>query len=105
MVFKFFLFNFAVFLLAANLFAAVRVPVALTGKLRDGGRQFFVIGLPLKPGEIRDLKHLQLVDEKGEEIPVQTALISRWPDGSCRWVRLCGLLEFVPLKRECSECG
>ena len=96
MVFKFLLFNFLFFFLASGAMSAVRVPVTLTGRSGVGGRQFFVIGLPLKQGEISDLKHLQLTDEKGEEIAIQTSLISSWPDGSCRWVRICGLLEFAP---------
>ncbi len=42
-------------------------------------------GLPLPEGMVFDPDELSL-ELAGRDLPIQTALLSRWPDGSARWV-------------------
>lgn len=45
-------------------------------------------GMPFPKGELQDAKRIRLRDSKGDEIPVQTRVLSEWPDGSVRWLFL-----------------
>ena len=45
-------------------------------------------GIPLPKGAVRALDELALVDEEGSSVPVQLESLSRWEDGSQRWVLL-----------------
>ena len=44
-------------------------------------------GVPFPQGELGNLKHVRLVDDKGE-VPGQVRLLARWPDGSVKWALL-----------------
>lgn len=45
-------------------------------------------GIPLAAGALRDEQASLLVDETGRELPLQTEVLARWPDGSIRWLLL-----------------
>ena len=45
-------------------------------------------GIPLGRGAARSLDDLMLVDESGRPVPAQLESLSRWEDGSLRWVLL-----------------
>ncbi len=48
-------------------------------------------GLPFPEGALGDDAHLRLLDGGGRELPVQSEVTARWPDGSVKWT----LLDFV----------
>ena len=48
------------------------------------------VGVPWPRGMLRDEGYLACVGPEGE-VPLQTEVLDRWPDGSLRWV-LCDLL-------------
>ena len=43
-------------------------------------------GVPLPPGAVTDPGGLRLQDAQGRGVPLQTRALSRWPDGSVKWV-------------------
>ena len=43
-------------------------------------------GIPLAQGELRDHRQAALFDAEGNEIPLQTEILNRWPDGTIRWL-------------------
>lgn len=91
-------FSVAVLLILCTLVLGaktVQLPVELAGASSADERQIFVFGLPLPAGRVRELKNIQLSDADGREIPAQFKEISRWRDGSLRWVQVLG---FVRLK-------
>ncbi len=45
-------------------------------------------GMPLAEGVAPDDVHFTLHDEGGRALPLQTSVLSRWKDGSARWVLL-----------------
>ena len=45
-------------------------------------------GIPLAQGELRSDRLTALFDADGEEVPLQTEVLGRWPDGSIRWLLL-----------------
>lgn len=45
-----------------------------------------VSGIPLCEGTVRDAKDLTLSTAGGQAIPAQFKVLSRWPDGSLKWV-------------------
>lgn len=44
-------------------------------------------GVPFPQGSVRDVSAVRLIDEHAA-LPVQARVLSRWPDGSARWVLL-----------------
>ncbi|MFA6471908.1 MAG: hypothetical protein WCU00_07690 [Candidatus Latescibacterota bacterium] len=46
------------------------------------------IGFPFARDEVREISHLALFTPQGKNIPFQAKALSRWPDGSIRWVHL-----------------
>lgn len=48
------------------------------------------VGVPWPRGALRDATHLACIGPDGE-VPLQTEVLERWPDGSVRWV-LCDTL-------------
>ena len=57
-------------------------------------------GVPLARGALRSDRHTALYNAEGQEIPLQTEVLSRWPDGSVRWL----LLDFqVDLAADASQ--
>ena len=45
-------------------------------------------GIPLAQGELRSHRRTALFDANGAEVPLQTEVLSRWPDGTIRWLLL-----------------
>ncbi|MBN2296050.1 MAG: hypothetical protein JXM70_26700 [Pirellulales bacterium] len=45
-------------------------------------------GIPFGQGVLQKPGDVALFDEKGNEIPLQTETLARWPDGSIRWLLL-----------------
>jgi hypothetical protein len=45
-------------------------------------------GIPLAQAELRSHRHTALFDTDGLEVPLQTEVLSRWPDGTIRWLLL-----------------
>ena len=43
-------------------------------------------GIPLPAGELVDPSHVRLADAAGRSVPCQTEAVSRWQDGSVRWL-------------------
>ncbi len=51
-------------------------------------REPLALGVPLRRGMCRDLDGLRLIDPAGGLRPLQTSILSRWSDGSVRWLLL-----------------
>jgi hypothetical protein len=45
-------------------------------------------GVPLARGALRRDRQAALFDSAGQEVPLQSEVLSRWPDGSIRWLLL-----------------
>ena len=45
-------------------------------------------GIPLRRGALRDADRVALFDGQGKPLPLQTEVLTRWPDGSIRWLLL-----------------
>ena len=45
-------------------------------------------GIPLGRGALRDPDRVALFDGQGKPLPLQTEVLTRWPDGSIRWLLL-----------------
>ena len=56
-------------------------------------------GVPLARGELSDPGNVSLISPSGDSIPVQTEALSRWPDGSIRWLLLDFQADFKPGER------
>ena len=74
--------------------AEVSVPLTVTepnGMHNDRGK--VSTGVPLLPGQVRDVGSLRLLDEAGKEVPAQFRPLARWwnGDNSLRWV----LVDFI----------
>lgn len=48
-------------------------------------------GVPFPQGALASRDHVRLLDGEGREIPAQFTVLSRWPDGSIKWL----LVEFL----------
>ncbi len=62
------------------------VPLRIDGPL--DGQGIVRGGIPLPEGWIHDPASLRLVDADGRTRTCQRRVLSRWPDGSCRWILL-----------------
>jgi len=58
------------------------------------------LGFPFAKGELRDLSSLVVSSPEGKPVPVQSKVLSRWPDGSIRWAHI---LFQVDLRRQAVE--
>ncbi|MHB9109666.1 MAG: exo-rhamnogalacturonan lyase family protein [Armatimonadota bacterium] len=66
---------------------AINIPVTITERAGVGRSGEGVhSGIPLAPGTVHSLDELQLVDVQGQPVPAQFEALSRWQDGSLRWV-------------------
>ncbi|MGI6081691.1 MAG: hypothetical protein ACOYEP_02330, partial [Limnochordia bacterium] len=45
-------------------------------------------GVPLPSGQLWDSASVRLLDPRGLQVPLQTEILSHWPDGSIRWLLL-----------------
>jgi hypothetical protein len=57
-------------------------------------------GVPLARGALDDEQAAALFDEDGREVPLQTAALSRWPDGSVRWMLLDFACDLDPAEKK-----
>jgi len=66
--------------------SAAEVPLIVTNTGSSDAQAAPVsAGIPFKRGALHDPSSLAL-EAAGEAVPLQAACLSRWPDGSCRWV-------------------
>ena len=85
--------RFALVWLASVLAAwqAEAATVKLTVKEPSGVRQTgwpVTSGIPFACGALKDDRNVTLLAADGVEVPLQTETLSRWPDGSVRWLLL-----------------
>ena len=92
---------------AKKTYDAAALRVKLTGRLRNAftssGQVAFKVteptgvqrsnwpvtsGIPLGQGKLFDAEAAMLVSKEGDQLPLQTETLSRWPDGSIRWLLL-----------------
>lgn len=67
----------------------ISIPVSITepvGTARSG--EWVHSGIPFAKGTVKSLDELILVDAQGKPVPVQFETLSKWEDGSQRWVLL-----------------
>ena len=65
--------------------------VTLTVAEREGtarAGEMVVTGVPLPEGRVKDATTLALTDAAGHRVPAEVRPVTRWPDGSIRWVHL-----------------
>ena len=43
------------------------------------------VGLPWPRGAVKEDQQFRLITPDGNEAPLQTRVLDRWPDGSIRW--------------------
>src|SRR5688500_2187303 len=65
----------------------ISIPITVTeqagvGRMAEGVHS----GIPLARGMVQSLEELELVDEQGQAVAAQLETLSRWHDGSQRWV-------------------
>jgi hypothetical protein len=46
------------------------------------------LGFPFDKGELRDLSSVAVFSPRGDALPLQAKVLSRWPDGSIRWAHI-----------------
>jgi hypothetical protein len=79
--------------------AEVKIPLTVQELTGSGGPEVLVSGgVPLLPGQVKDLGKLALVDEKGQPVLSQFRDLARWwrQDGSLRWVLVDFKAAFTP---------
>jgi len=67
------------------------LPLLVHGAATSAGPQPVTVGLPFPKGLLPTPEALTLFDAAGDAIPLQTAVLARWSDGSAKWV----LLDFI----------
>ncbi|MBI1977231.1 MAG: glycoside hydrolase family 127 protein [Candidatus Omnitrophica bacterium] len=43
-------------------------------------------GIPFPLGELRDVTNVRVQNAQGEDVPFQSRILGRWPDGSIKWL-------------------
>ena len=79
------------FLLGSFAFAAAAADIALKVTEPSGvdrARWPVTSGVPLAQGTLRDPNGVSLRHTDGRDVPLQTDVLARWPDGSVRWLLL-----------------
>jgi len=81
----------AVLAMAMTAEAAVATPLRVPLTVREWAgtsraNEPVTAGVPFRPGVVRDLFRLALLDERGNRVPAQFAALAKWPDGSVRWL-------------------
>ena len=67
--------------------ASLTIPLHVTEPLGLARSRFPVTrGIPLPEGTVREPADATLIDAAGREAPVQTRRLTRWPDGSVKWL-------------------
>ncbi|MBN1688126.1 MAG: hypothetical protein JW893_03425 [Candidatus Omnitrophica bacterium] len=76
---------------------AVRIPFILKNETRSVCRNCAAGGgIPLPMGEVKDQNHFRLKNAASELLPFQTRVLSKWPDGSIKWLGLHFLTDLNP---------
>lgn len=57
-------------------------------------------GIPFARGVLRDSQNVVLTDASGETMPLQTDVLTRWPDGSVRWLLIDFQTTLSPLEKK-----
>ncbi|MGD9495657.1 MAG: hypothetical protein AB7Y46_05040 [Armatimonadota bacterium] len=65
-----------------------RATVPLTVNGAPGERCPVTSGIPFPQGALGSAEHVRMLDAAGEEIPLQAEVLTRWPDGTIKWLLL-----------------
>lgn len=57
-------------------------------------------GVPLAQGALADAAEALLLSADGQEAPLQTAVLARWPDGSIRWLLVDFQVDLAPHEKK-----
>lgn len=67
----------------------VEAPLILKNYLPMGAAEcHFAGGVPFGKGQLQSAENLLLADENRNIVPYQSKILSRWPDGSIKWILL-----------------
>ena len=66
--------------------ADAAVPIEVENRSGAAADECVSAGLPFAKGALRDAGTLTLGDASGRPVALQTRVLSKWPDGSARWV-------------------
>ena len=71
---------------AAGKAVSERLPLKITNR-SDAARHFAPVrsGIPFPEGVLASSRNMRLLDPSGDEVPVQTRTLGRWPDGTVKW--------------------
>jgi hypothetical protein len=65
----------------------LRIPILVENSSKEAAEAAPVsAGIPFARRTLADVKTLALSGADGKAVPLQAQCLSRWPDGSCRWV-------------------
>lgn len=67
--------------------SVLSIPIEESGDV-DRDREPVTLGVPFPRGTLVEDRCLRLSDEQGRPLALQTEVLDRWSDGSCRWVLL-----------------
>jgi hypothetical protein len=63
------------------------IPIIVENSSKEAARAAPVsAGIPFSRRSLTDVKNLTLSGSDGKAVPLQAQCLSKWPDGSCRWV-------------------
>ena len=72
--------------ISTGLAAPVNVPLTVTEVLGQARHETVTSGIPLPKGVLKDPAQVRLVDRAGQALPLGATSLSRWPDGSVKWL-------------------
>lgn len=53
-------------------------------------------GCPFPQGQLFDEQHVRLINDRSEELPLQSRILASWPDGSIKWLLLDTQMDLRP---------
>ena len=65
---------------------AMRIPLRVEEVLGQARSETVTSGIPLPRGVLREAGQAQLADGAGRPLPMHARALSRWPDGSLKWL-------------------
>lgn len=83
--------------LPSHLTAATEISISVTEPTGVQRTQWPVTsGIPMAQGVLSQAGNVSLHDSNGTPVPVQTEILSKWPDGSARWLLLDFMVDLQP---------